>query len=283
MDKRFHPAQAALAAGDVATLASLLAADPGAAAAVSSANDHPTLLQCLVLSMPPVDRLEDMIDLLADHGAELTDPLIAACGCNNERGATKLLDRGARIEGNGRWSPLEEALYFGQEATLSLLLRRGAAADNLREAAGVGDLEKVAGFFDEQGALTADCGEIAWPFERMTIPPELRRDRRHILGNALNYAASWGRVAVARYLLDQGAEINLIPAGFDYAGTALHYAAHQDRREMVDMLMERGADPGLRDAKIHALAEDWADHFGHADLAKHLRRVRQRASESDRP
>ncbi|WP_165075582.1 ankyrin repeat domain-containing protein [Paludisphaera rhizosphaerae] len=274
MDKRFHPAQAALAAGDAADLASLLAADPGLAAAISSANDHPTLLQCLVLSMPPVDRLEAMIDLLADHGAELTDPLIAACGCNNERAVAKLLDRGARIEGNGRWSPLEEALYFGQEATLSLLLQRGAAADNLRKAAGVGDLEKVAGYFDEQGELTTACGEIAWPFDRMPIPPDSRRDRRHILGNALNYAASWGRVDVAKFLLDQGAEVNLIPAGFDYAGTALHYAAHQGRREMVDILLKRGADPGVRDTKIHALAEDWADHFGHAELADHLRHVR---------
>lgn len=277
MDEKFHPAQAALAAGDVEDLASLLEADPGLAAAVSQAEDHPTLLQCLVLTMPPVDTLEDLIDLLADHGAGLTDPLIAACGCNNERAVAKLLDLGARIEGNGRWSPLEEALYFGHQAILSLLLWRGAVADNLRTAAGVGDLEKVARCFDEQGMLTAAAGEIAWPFDSKVIPADLRRDRQQMLGNALVYAASWGHVEVAKYLLDQGAQVNLIPVGFDYAGTPLHYAAFQGRRAMVDMLMQHGADPAVRDTKIDALAEDWAEHFGYTDLAEYLRHARQRA------
>ena len=35
-------------------------ADPGLAAAQSLT--HPTLLQCLVLTMPPVEKLEDLID-----------------------------------------------------------------------------------------------------------------------------------------------------------------------------------------------------------------------------
>ena len=93
------------------------------------------LLQCLVLTMPPVDALERLIDLLADHGAELTDPLIAASGIGNVRAIAKLLDLGARIEGNGRWSPLEEALYWANKASVSLLLERGAAVVNLRTAA----------------------------------------------------------------------------------------------------------------------------------------------------
>ncbi len=184
MDKRFQPAQESLAVGDIAGLASVLEADPGLAAAVSGANDHPTLVQCLVLTMPPVDSLEELIDLLADHGAELTDPLVAACGIGNTRAVAKLLDLGAKIEGNGRWSSLEEALYFGQEAVVSLLLNQGAVANNLRTAAGLGDLEKVAGYFDAQGSLTPAAGEIAWPFQQNSIPEVLRRDRRQMLGNA---------------------------------------------------------------------------------------------------
>jgi ankyrin repeat protein len=276
MDERFHQAQSAMVVGDVEGLASLLDADPGLATALSQTS-HPTLLQCLVLTMPPVDRLEELIDLLAGRGAELTDPLIAACGCNNERAVTKLLDLGAKIEGNGRWSPLEEALYFGHEAILSLLLRRGAVVDGLRTAAGVGDLEKVARCFDEQGMLTAAAGEIAWPFDNRAIPADLRRDRRQMLGNALVYAAAWGHVDVAKYLLDQGAQINLIPVGFDYAGTPLHYAAFQGRREMVDLLLQHGADPTVRDTKVDSLAEGWAEHSGHTDLAEYLRQARQHA------
>ena len=101
--------------------------DPGLATARSQVS-HPTLLQCLVLTMPPVDTLESLIDLLAEHGAELTDPLIAASGMDNVRAMGKLLDLGADIEGNGRWSPLEEALYFGNGTALKLLLDRGASA-----------------------------------------------------------------------------------------------------------------------------------------------------------
>jgi hypothetical protein len=132
VDPRFHPARATLAAGDVAGLAALLEADPGLAAAFSQAADHSTLLQCLVLTMPPVDTLEALIDLRAAHGAELTDPLIAACGCDNIRAVTKLLDLDGKIAENGRWSPLEEALYSGHESIVSLLLQRGAVVESLR-------------------------------------------------------------------------------------------------------------------------------------------------------
>jgi ankyrin repeat protein len=273
MDERFHPAQEALAQGDVARLAAILTADPQLAAARSQ-RSHPTLLQCLVLTMPPVDTLEDMIDLLDRHGAELTDPLIAAASGNNVRACTKLLDLGADIQGNGRWSPLEEALYWGQGASVSLLLERGAPVANLRTAAGLGRLDYMARCFDDQGALTAAAGEVAWPGFKHPIPEAVRRDPQQILGNALVYAAAWGRTEAVDLLLERGAQVNLIPAGFDYAGTPLHYAALNGRREMVDQLLRQGADPAIPDRKIGKLPEDWAQHGGHTELAEYLRRVR---------
>jgi ankyrin repeat protein len=276
MDPRFHPAQSALAAGDLEALAALFTADPDLATAQSS-RSHPTLLQCLVLTMPPVDNLEALIDFLADHGAELTDPLIAACGMGNVRAVAKLLDRGARIEGNGRWSPLEEALYFGHPACVSLLVERGAPVNNLRTAAGLGDMEKVAGCFDELGGLISAAGEIASPFSQIPISEDVKRDPRQIIGNALVFAAAWGREEAAAYLLARGAEINMIPAGFDYSGTPLHYAALEGRREMVEFLLQQGADPAVRDTKIGTLPEGWAEHGKHDELAEYLRKVRERA------
>jgi uncharacterized protein len=91
------------------------------------------------------------------------------------------------------------------------------------------------------------------------------------------YAAKWGRVKVAEYLLNRGAEVNLIPAGFDYSGTPLHYAAFEGRREMVEWLLGRGADPTICDTKIGKLPEDWAGHSGHKDLAEQLQLLRRRA------
>jgi ankyrin repeat protein len=273
VDSRFHPAQAALAAGDVERLASLLEQDTGLATARSEAS-HPTILQCLVLTMPPVETLEALIDLLAGHGAELTDPLIAASGIDNTRAIRKLLDLGANIDGNGRWSPLEEALYWGHDAAVALHLERGAAVGNLRTAAALGDMERIARCFDDSGSLTAAAGEVAWPFN-MPIPEPVRRDPQHILGNALVYAAAWGRSGAVDYLLDRGAGVNLIPAGFDFAGTALHYAALHNRREMVEQLLRHGVDPGVPDTKIGKLPEDWADHDGHEELGDYLRLVRR--------
>jgi len=76
--------------------------------------------------------------------------------------------------------------------------------------------------------------------------------------------------------------VNLIPAGFDYAGTPLHYAAFQGRREMVDLLLQQGADPAVRDTKIDKLAEDWAQHSQHGALAEYLRLARERSGTETR-
>jgi ankyrin repeat protein len=274
MEPRFHPAQAALATGDVERMTALLSADPDLARARSRAS-HPTLLQCLVLQQPPPAALEQLIDLLAAHGAELTDPLIAACSHDNPRATAKLLDLGAAIDGNGKWSPLEEALYWGNTGCVELLLKRGARVCNLRTAAALERMDDIARCFDERGNLTEAAGDIRWPFFKHAIPDEVRRDRAHVLSNALVYAAAWGRTAAAEELLRRGAQINMIPAGFDFAGTPLHYAALFGRRAMVDFLLARGADPTLRDTKVRTLPEDWAAHGGHKELSEYLRGVRQ--------
>ena len=221
--------------------------------------------------------MEDLIVLLASHGAELTEPLIAASGMNNVRAIEKLLDLGARIEGNGQWSPLEEALYWGHQEAVSLLLEQGAPVENLRTAAALGDLDRIAECFDDRGDLSAAAGEVAWPFFKAIgpIPEAVRRDRQHLLGNALVYAAAWGQAEVVELLIAHGAQVSFIPAGFDFAGTALHYAALQGRRDMVDLLLGLGADPEIRDTKIGKLPEDWADHDKHHELAEYLRQVRR--------
>ena len=108
---------------------------------------------------------------------------------------------------------MEEALYFGNPDSVSLLLARGAAVSNLRTAAALGDIKKVASCFDETGALTTAAGKIEWPFRPSAIPDHDRRDPRQILGNARVHAAAWGRAEVVEYLLAHGAEVDLIPAG----------------------------------------------------------------------
>ncbi len=277
MDARFGPAEKAIHAGDVDQLKAFLAADPELATARST-RSHPNLMQCLVLVSPPPKKLEQLIRLLADHGSQLTNPLIAATCLDNVRAIKELLALGAAIDGNGVWSPLEEALYWGFEASANLLLERGAVVDNLRKAAALGRMDVLLACFDETGALTEQAGQIVSPFDKWDRldAPEQRHDRQQILNNALVYAAAWGQQGTMQELLDRGAEVNAIPLGFDFAGTALHYAALRGRRETVDWLLQRGADPAVRDAKIDKLPEDWAAHDGHAELSAHLKQRRQR-------
>lgn len=275
MDDKFVPAQAAIVSNDSEELERLVRADPSLATDRSRSEcDHPTLLCCLVLEMPPRRSHAHLIRLFAQLGAELGGPLGAAACIDNVVAVETLLDLGAPIAGDGTWSPLEEALYWGHSATVELLLKRGAAVDNLRKYAALGDLEGVKRCFEAHGQLDQEAGEVAWPFGP-TIPDEVRRDRRQILNNALVYAAAWGQQSTAGELLARGAEINAIPAGFDFAGTPLHYAALNNRRDMADWLLDCGADPTLRDTKVGNTPDGWAEYAQHPELANHLRSIRE--------
>ena len=273
MDARFHNLQAAFASDDLDRVKALLTSEPELATARSQTS-HPTILQCLVLTMPPGDKLEGMIEVLASCGAELSGPLIAASGMDNMRAVAKLLDLGADINGQGRWSPLEEALYWKRRDATNLLLERGVPIRNLRSAAALGDLDKVRGCFDERGRLNPEAGEVSWPFGD-NIPILSRRDPKQILDNALVYAAIWDQRSIVDFLLDRGAEINAIPLGFDYAGTALHYAAFHGHGDLVEHLLQRDARADIVDAKIGVRPEEWAEHMGHKELADRLRHARQ--------
>ena len=197
--RAFHPGQRTLAAGDVDGLAALLAADPELATARSQ-RSHPTLLQCLVLTMPPVETLESLVELLAAHGAELTVPLIAASGVDNLRAIRKLLElggRGSMATAKGTVCLSRRPFTGGTRppSTSSSTRCRGRQPPHVR---GVGDMEAVAHCFDETGALTEAAGEVAWPFGG-EIP---------------------------------GGESVVIPGGS--STTALVYAAHgQDRRRAI--------------------------------------------------
>jgi len=91
-----------------------------------------------------------------------------------------------------------------------------------------------------------------------------------IINNAFIYACMGNHIEVASFLLAHGAEINSIPAGFDYSGTGLHYAALRGHREMCEFLLEHGADRAIRDTKVGFLPSGWANHGGHADLRDYL-------------
>src|SRR5215216_1970595 len=163
MDAKFHPAIEAMRAGDVEKLKALLSVDPSLASSRSS-RSHPTLLQALVLEGKDKPKNVEMVQVLIDGGAELNEPLVAACSIDNRAAAELLLDHGAAIDGTGSWSPLEEALYWNNQNVLALLLERGAKVQNLRIAAALGRTDLMESYFSADGSLKPDAGKINWPF-----------------------------------------------------------------------------------------------------------------------
>jgi len=268
MDAKFQPAVTAIMAGDIDQLKSLLAAQPSLATDRSS-RSHPTLLQCLVLDAKNQPNQIEMARVLIDAGAEIDGPLIAAACIGNTVAAEMLLDAGAAINGDGIWSPLEEALYWGFQETVAMLVNRGATVHNLRIAAGLGRVDVIQGFFTGDGSLKPEAGMISSPFQSKRG----KGGPQDVIDNALIYACISNRIDAVEYLLKRGARINAIPPGFDYAGTALHYAALFGHKELVDLLLERGARLDIKDTKVSALAAGWAAHGGHQELSDYLTRL----------
>jgi ankyrin repeat protein len=282
MDAKFHPAIEAMRAGDVEKLKALVAADPSLVTARSS-KSHPTLLQALVLDGKDKTKNVEMVQVLIDAGAELSEPLVAAASIDNRSAAELLLDHGAAIDGTGGWSPLEEALYWNSRNVLALLLARGARVQNLRTAAALGRTDLIESYFNADGSLKPKAGRIDWPFGslesiacsnhaatgKQSLADRVNawsQDRQGIVNNAFVYACMHGHIDAAKLLLDKGAEINVIPGGFDYAGTGLHYAAMNGHRPMVEFLLAHGADRGVKDTKVGSTAAGWADYGGHPEL-----------------
>ena len=149
-----------------------------------------------------------------------------------------------------------------------LLLERGAKVQNLRTAAGLGRTDLIESYFNDNGSLKPEAGKINWPFGDLH---SWSQDQQGIVNNAFVYACMHGHLDAAQLVLDKGAEINVIPGGFDYAGTGLHYAALNGHRAMVEFLLALGADRNLKDTKVNSTASGWADYGGHPELRDFLR------------
>jgi ankyrin repeat protein len=286
MDAKFYPAIAAIKSGDIDGLRALLDQDRSLPTARSS-RSHPTLLQCLALDAVDLPNKVEMAQLLIDAGAEINGPLGAAACIDNVEIAALLLDCGAAINGTASWSPLEEALYWGNRGVINLLLERGASVHNLRIASGLGRIDLIERFFRSDGSLKPEAGKIDWPFGELQksnlncqIKDELQAKvaqwsnaPQDIINNAFVYACMHNHIDAASLLLKKGAQINAIPPGFDYSGTGLHYAALNGHRRMVEFLIQQGAKVNVRDTKVNSTPAGWADHGGHAELTHYLNQV----------
>jgi ankyrin repeat protein len=106
--------------------------------------------------------------------------------------------------------------------TARLLLERGAAYD-LTIAAALGDRERVAAMLEED--------------------PSRIRESRPNMRRPLSAAVQFGHDAIARVLLERGADPTWPDADDSPRGAALHAAARAGNRPLVELLLAHGADP----------------------------------------
>lgn len=263
VDKEFGEAALAIYAGDNDDLSSMLLSDPDLATRTSSVG-HPTLLQLVACEAPTLPSPVDAARVLVDAGAATTPPLVAAAGCNSLTVLEFLLDAGSDIDGDGMWTPLDEALYWAQDDVVALLVARGALVRALSTAAGLGSLSRIDAFFVDD-ELVDGAGPIASPFPD-TVPDSLSNDRQALLDHAFVMAVNNGQRACAEGLLRRGAEVNARPPGYHWHGTALHAAVWRGHSEVVAWLLAVGADQTIRDGLANSDAAGWAKHHGHTEL-----------------
>lgn len=150
-----------------------------------------------------------------------------------------LLERGAYIDKPGQTGNQQNAirgcLANGQGRAAQFFAARGARM-NFEEAAGVGYLELVKQYFDENGVL------------KPAVTPRQ-------LESGFLYACGYGRTDVVEFLLEKDLGSGVRNKDGE---TGLHWAAYGPYVDVVKLLLQHGARAGARDERFHATPLDWA-------------------------
>ena len=250
---RFEAAADAIIKGDLKTLQRLLRDDPKLVHARSTREHGATLLHYVSANgvegyrqKTPANIVE-ITELLLNAGAEVdaeadvygggaTTLGLVATSVHPYRAGVQnplmqiLLNHGAEIDhktsAGNRQSAVMGALANGRGEAAVYLAERGAQL-NLQAAAGVGHLDVVKTFFNEDGSRKKTTSKKA-------------------VQSAFSYACSWGRQNIVEFLLDKDAD--LADGGGD-GQTPLHCAAICGQLEIIKFLLK--FNPPLESRNIY--------------------------------
>ncbi len=258
-DSQFERAVDAIVHGNIDDLRDLLQANPGLICARSVRDHHSTLLHYVSANgvegyrQKTPRNIVAIARLLLDAGADVdaesgaygggsTTLGLTATSCHPQAAGLQiellelLIARGARIERPDSGSAANDCLHNGRGEAAEFLAARGARLD-LEGAAGVGRLDVVRTFFDDDGSLK---------------PPATQNQ----LKDAFAWACQFGRTEVAAFLLDRGVELT---AKLRHHGqTGLHWAALGGHAETVRMLLDHGAPVDVKDESFGGTPLEWA-------------------------
>jgi len=271
----FYEAVEAFDAGDEDRLAQLLAGNDGLIHARGYLHED---------SQPEFFRQATLLHHVAGDPtrAELQKNVLELAGIMVRAGADQprwlnlkselielMLEAGADSDqGNGRL--MHTALTNRHNGEIARLFHAKGASIDMRFAAALNLMVEVEAFFEPDGSLRADAVSRYHP-----SPEAAQMDDQGILNECLNYAASWGNIDIAVFLLTKGAEVNSLPPQVycreDKGRTALHAAVSGERLEMVRFLLERGADPSIPDNNWDREPKRWAKWGGNQEIIDLLR------------
>jgi hypothetical protein len=260
LTSQFESAVDAIISGNLARLERLLRVNPALVRARSTRKHHATLLHYVGANgvegfrqKTPKNAVK-VTEVLLKAGAEV-DAVAEMYGGSTTLGlvATSihprlaglqdalmniLLEHGAAIDqpgaaGNGH-SAVNGCLANGRLEAAEFLAARGAPLD-LEGAAGVGRLDLVKSFFNEDGNLKASATTAQ-------------------MKSGFNWACEYGRTSVVDFLLHQGIEV-----GERHHGeTGLHWAAYGGHLDIVKLLLERRAPVDIKDERFGGTPLGWA-------------------------
>ncbi|HWY99553.1 MAG TPA: ankyrin repeat domain-containing protein [Edaphobacter sp.] len=260
---KFESAVDAVIAGDTATLERLLRENPELVRSRSTRRHRATLLLYVGANgvedyrqrspKNSVEIAEMLLKAGADvnavgemYGGSTTLGLVATSGHPLRTGVQEalidtLLAHGASFDGAVApdytvGSIVNACLANGRGGAAAYLARRGARLD-LEGAAGVGQVEVVKSFFDEDGSLKAG-----------TTKEQMK--------SGFNWACEYGWSRVVDFLLRRGIHVGERHRG----ATGLHWAALGADAETVKLLLERKAPVDVEDETWNGTPLGWALH-----------------------
>jgi len=256
---QFELAVDAVVTGDVATLKRLLRENPELIRARSTRTHRATLLLYVGANgtdrqMTPKNAVQ-VAKVLIQAGAEVdavgkmyggtTTLGLVATSVHPVRTRVQqalidiLLDRGAAFEGAvaqdyTRGSIVNACLHNGRGDAAEYLATRGAPLD-VEGAAGVGRLDVVKSFVNEDGSLKANATQDQ-------------------VEDGFMWACAYGRTSVVEFLLRSGVDVDVQPHG----ETGLHQAAYGGHLDIVQLLLERKTPVDIKDRSYEGTPLGWA-------------------------
>jgi ankyrin repeat protein len=263
----FETAADAIVAGDIPTLERLLRDNAGLIHARSTREHRATLLHYVAANgvenyrqRTPKNAVK-VAEILLEAGAEVdaeadvygggaTTLGLAATSVHPFRAGVQndlidvLVKHGARLDYPGgagnKHTLVTGCLANGRGEAAEYLASLGAAL-NLQGAAGVGRLDVVRTYFNDDGSLTDTATQAD-------------------LANAFIWACGYGRSEVVEFLLESGIDVN---ARYPFHGrghTGLHLASYHAHPDVVGVLLRRGATEDLTDETWGTTPLVWALH-----------------------